>query len=455
MPVHPLQRFRSLPDWLRWTLAALAGILLTLFIFLIFPAGPGSHPAGALVRIIEIKPAQVRLDAFLERNLISDSEPDELSLSVSNNSDQPLEGLHLAVDAPGFSVDQKKLTCTGAAGTPGSNALASHQSCSFQVKLDPLARSGAYGTTAFLHWSQANAGQHATVLLAPITIERRWGAVQWIRSFRRLGSFLKDITLPVILLYLGYFFTGKQKTRDNEQANREKEREARQEVEKLLLTRVMELAKAHYLAFVGIARSILSEADKLYGNKTGADEKKLFLQVLLLLKRMENFRNAEGGVFFRRRGGERAVSAAWYLLKARMVSAFGEEDTAKVLEQVEVDWDYAKFTAKFRRLDYVWQKFHAWVQEPMNSSKPSGSFRQLLCVLDAFQAVTAVEADYAFKYWYDEKDLGKPNFQLPGPTVLYRSYAAVALEIDKIGQLAEELQGLYDRKVEVREMPKP
>jgi hypothetical protein len=62
--------------------------------------------------------------------------------------------------------------------------------------------------------------------------------------------------------------------REMEEKRRKARREefARQEVSKLVLTRVTHLARAYYLPFVGVTKSLLNEADKLYIGSPEADK---------------------------------------------------------------------------------------------------------------------------------------------------------------------------------------
>src|SRR5665213_1412685 len=380
---------------------AIAGIVALLFFF---PAAPDSQPSQSLVRVAEIESAQVRVEARLEKNRIDDSSADLLHIDVLNESAQPLTSLKLSLTAPRLVAGKESSTCRHLDGsTSPDKPLGAHQRCEFQVPLSASVRSGSYGITSVVEWQQiqppapaqpapvtgtvasavAPAEGLATLTLGPVTIDRSFGAASWTRLARRFAALFKDLTLPIILVGLGAWFTNRQNLRENErkaaeaqleitrtaQENdrqdarlkaekqleqvrieadraREVERRAaeikqieRQEVHRLLLGRVMELAEQHYLHFAAHSRLIVMEAEKIENKAPDAAPDKLFFNVLLLLKRMDIFRATKGGLFFSTRGGERAAGAAWFLIKFTMYGVLGDADLAAALKRVELAWD--------------------------------------------------------------------------------------------------------------------
>jgi hypothetical protein len=484
------------------------GAVVCLVVLLLFPAAPDSHPSQSIVRAMEVKSAQVRVEARLDSNRLEDDSADTLRVTVLNDSLQPLTSLHLGLSAPGFALEQKSLPCRHLDGSVSPDQpLPSHQSCEFAVPLSAAARSGLYGITAVVDWRQSDTAGRATLILGPVTIDRSLGAAKWTRLARRLALVLKDLTLPIIVAILGAWFTtrqGQQEAQrrkdetDRENARRdretalqdariaaEKDRELariaaekeadlrridaerdkedarrvaqtaqveRQEVRRLLLTRVMELAEQHYLPFVTHARVILIEAGKIRDKKPDAAPDKLFLHVLFLLKRMDIFRLTKGGIFFKTRGGERAVGAAWYLLKVGIYSALGDENTASALKLVRIKWDYATYKTQLTTLDPAWTEFQSWLAEPENSTKPTGSFWQILGILDAFQAVMLFEADKPLStYWYEEDSA--PTFLLPAPTLFYKLPSTNLYAETQTSELILQLNSLYSRSTQIKQLP--
>jgi hypothetical protein len=487
--------------WYHTVVLASMTLAVGMLALLFFPALPDTHPSQTIVRVSTIKAASLRLEGRLERNRIEDEAPDALEITVVNDSDRDTN-LHLSLNAPGFELDQTKLACNGANGA--LDLLPPHKSCQFKLNLAPAARSGTYGVTTFLHWTQKGGGfDQASLQFGPVVIDRNWGAARWTRMGRRMGTLLKDLTLPLLLAVLGAYFARQQSTRDaairaeeaardaariereknaetaratadegkerdrmeaektaeQKRINAEKARDElrrdalieqaeRQDVRHLLLTRVMELAEQHYLLFVNHTRLILTEAGKILSDKPDAAPDKLFLHVLFMLKRMEVFRLSKGGIFFKGRGGERTVGAAWFLLKTKFYAALGDENAAAALNIVHSDWDYATYKKRFAELDPAWIQFQTWLKEPENSIAPAGSFWQMLGTLDAFQAVMAFEADRALsKYWYEED--GKLTFLLDPPTVLYVGKLAIDYEKTKTSELEVLLRDQYGRAVRI------
>ncbi|HEY2860004.1 MAG TPA: hypothetical protein VGJ21_16400 [Terracidiphilus sp.] len=489
-------------------MTTLALLALSLLLFLFFPDAPDTHPSQSIVRSIDQKTAQVRIQAIMDRNHFEDDSPGTLQFTVQNDSAQPIANLSLALSAPGFAIDQSNLVCEGVTTQGPDRQLLPQASCHCKVDLLPAARSGSYGVTVYANWNQAHGAQRASLLVGPVGIDRAWGAARWTLAFRRLGNLLKDLTLPLLLAGLGAVFASRQSDREAQRRRDESQRETdraarekkmeedrieaerlrqealiaaekeaekiriaadrareearriaeaeeaeRQEVRRLLLERVMALAEQHYLPFVGIARLILNEADKIATGRADASAEKLFFQVLLLLRRMETFKLTKGGIFFSSRDGERAVGAAWYLLRIGMYAALGDAEVAQALKVVKSDWDYATYLAEFPKLDALWKKFQAWLAEPLLSTALSGSFWQILGTVDAFQAVMAFEADKALtKYWYDNEQ-GRVEFRLTAPTVLYDPAAADLPFKKQIAELGTLLHSSFGRPVTILPIP--
>jgi hypothetical protein len=487
---------------------AIVGIVALLFFF---PAAPDSQPSQSVVRVVEVKSSQVRVEARLEKNRIEDSSDDLLHIDVLNDSEQSLALLKLSLTTPQFVAGNESPTCRHLDGSSSPDKpLGAHQRCEFQVPLSASVRSGSYGITSVVEWQQTPlpvpaqaapaagvvtsapvpAEGLATLTLGPVTIDRSFGAASWTRLARRLAALLKDLTLPIILVGLGAFFTNRQTRQENERKTAEAEREIartdqenarqdarlkaekqieqaridadhcreierraaeikqveRQEVHRLLLGRVMELAEQHYLPFVSHSRLILMEAEKIKNNAPDAAPDKLFFNVLLLLKRMEIFRSTKGGLFFSTRGGEHAVGAAWFLIKFTIYGVLGDADLSVALKRVELAWDYAVYRDELNSLTTVWVKFQQWLAEPETSNK--GAFRQLLGTIDAFQAIMLFEADKALSaYWYDESST--LVFLLAEPTTLYELPSTDPTLVRQAAELEALLNTSYNRSVNV------
>lgn len=441
-----------------WIVILSAGGFLLLLVLLFFPSSDNQRTNEPIIRASRLISPPIRLQARLDRNRIEDDSEDTLQVRVVNDSSQePLRSLHLSLVAPGFALDQNNLICSGA--NPDNTILA-NQSCQFAVKLLPNAKSGVYGIAATVDWNQPRVAGRATLLLDPITIDRTWGAAQWRRAGARLTTLLKELTLPIILVVLGSILAGRQQSAEARRAEAEKlrdearitartEQDERQEVRHLLLTRVMELAEQHYLLFASHAKQIVIESEKIRLGKPDAAPDKVFLHVMILLKRMKVFRLTKGGIFLKTREGEYAVAAAWALLTISLYGAMGHENTAAALKFVEMDWDYATYKAQLANLIPAWNEFQSWLAEPEDSTDPKGSFRQIIGVVDAFQAIIRFEADTALsKYWYEEE--GKVDFALDAPTILFETPSTDKFSKQWLSTLEGLLKNSYSREVRVK-----
>lgn len=485
-----------------------AAIALPILGFLFFyPASPDSHPSQAITRTVELKSAKVRVQARMPGNRLEDDAASILEVDLFNDSDKTIDQSAIHLSAPGFSLadnpatfstNQTSLPCTDASGNP-LKAIPAHGSCRFDIHLSPACRSGTYGITVFADWSAAGLHGNTAILLPPVTIDRSWGAARFARAGRRINGIVKDLAVPIMLAILGALFAAwqggleasrrrteqkaeddradrdrereqnrieaernldqeraeREQTREEERLKAEKEQSERQEVGRLLLTRILDLARKHYLPFVSQAKSLLSEAEKNRGSAADADFEKLFYHLLLLLKHLEVFRLTEGGIFFKRRDGEMALTAAWFLLKTTSYRGLGgDQAVATAMTAVERNWDYAAYKAALPApsIQALWTSFQTWRKVPESPVGGSESFWHILGIVDAFQAIASFEADLALQYWYEkERDPKDKLFFLPGKTIVYRKER---LDPQNMAEtLAARLKALYQREVQINLIP--
>jgi hypothetical protein len=439
-------------------------LLAALCLLFFYPGSPEGRPSESITRIAELKLQGMRVEARLQRNRIEDSSSDLLQVDLFNGSEKEIREPRLHLSAPGFSLgdnprafsqDQRFLPCVDPTGKPAT-AVPARSSCRFAVNLAPACLSGVYGVTVYVDWAGPDAHADTAILLAPITIDRAWrlSTARFARAGRRLSSILKDLAVPIMLAVLGALFAAWQSGLEASRLEAEREQSERQEVGRLLLTRILDLARMHYLPFVTQATSVLNEAEKNRSSAFDSDFEKLFYHFLLLLKRMEVFRLTEGGIFFKRRDGEMAMTAAWFLLKTASYRGLGGDlAVANAMKVIEPDWDYAAYKTALPcpAMQAVWKRFQAWRKVPLTPAKGAESFWQILGVMDAFQAIASFEGDTALQYWYEkDRNPSDPNeklFRQAGKTLLYRRKDLDPQ--DMAGTLEKRLKELYQRDVQV------
>lgn len=417
-----------------WCAAALLLILVLLFLY------PESEPkTTALVSLIPATNLQpVEIEARLDRNVLNrGSESANLVVTVTNRGDMPLHSLQLHLIAPGFVVDSAPFTATPTLEcneTKGTTAplctLGARGAAQFQVPLRPAARSGTYGITASVDWWRtAHETRSATV--GPVTIDSPFGATHWARLGGRVAQLLRDLTLPLLLYWLGTRFT-KEQTQQEEQnrdaaearatrrhedekklehsrQDAQKKREEDQQVKQLLLSEVLGLAQKYYMPIITNASLALNEEKKIDEHQASASVEKTLYALLKLLKHFDAFRQEKGGMFLQSMPAEYLVSHAWELLKEMLHDVFTEELVYDAIGRQNLLDTFVQFKGQTAEFSRTLNQLKQWITsgEP-GTTTGRGKMGDFSGVLDVIQAVLRYEINRPlWEHWYAEEKTGK------------------------------------------------
>jgi hypothetical protein len=373
-------------------------------------------------------------------------------LSLRNTSGQPVSDIRVeSHQTPGFRVIGSELQ--------SAVPLAPFASLTARVlTLQPSTDQGRFRVTLAYVWSSGAIADRRDVLsLGPIEIgtdeQRRRSAF-----LRRLAGLSKDLTLPLVLAALGFWFQRRQSTRDQDLKKAEwlrdtelkkaeydrdqrlkkdeydrdqrlkgvaagrdekfkedqEERERRHQIWASILPRLHELSERHYLPIVRSLRLVV-DGWPAASVPTAEDEKtaEYLYQVLLLLRRMKYLRDDKGQIFFNSRTAERVVGLSWRIFVKRVMSEFTVVQYEAVLRVIEPGDTYLDFLDRVRRSPQsrdlvnkdLLTKFKNWTSDDF------GKHVQLLRVLkESFY----FEANRPFdEYWYG----AKPPFGLEGKVI--------------------------------------
>jgi hypothetical protein len=119
------------------------------------------------------------------------------------------------------------------------------------------------------------------------------------RFATRTSNVLRDLTWPIVLAFLGYWFQRKQSERDSQIKRATEEREHRQQIWNSILPRFHELAERHYLPIVRSLRLVTEKwsNDPAWLNNDTSIREYLF-ELLLFVRKMQFMREEKGQFFF-------------------------------------------------------------------------------------------------------------------------------------------------------------
>ena len=346
------------------------------------PEGSTLKSSALFARDPYSKETLLDVDAHLDRNVLSREDTVLLEINVRNNNPDPITEFHTSISAPGFEWTQQDVDRQLPVSLPaGSSATAF-------VPLKALANSGSYNIFLFYSWNKKSRYSSA-VSIGPIKMAGVFGLDSWNRFLARGSQLIKDLTLPIVLAVLGYYFQLKQKNRDE-----------RQEVRQNILPLVMNLAERHYMPIVRSARLLIVDYNSHQSGAGGAPIDKVFFDVMFLLKRMDYLRRDKGQIFFQDSAAEAIAGDAWFILREKLLLVLGDLQVGLALQKIGNDDGYAEFAGK--RYQYLLQPafsgFQTWI-----ASDPD-EFKRYLKLVDLLQAIFRYEANRPFaEHWYNAK----------------------------------------------------
>jgi hypothetical protein len=369
----------------------------------------------------------VSAQLWADRNKISPGQTLSVRLNFRNTSALPVSDLRLVdLQTPGFRIIGPTLQSPSSL-PPFASAT------SPALTLQPTTGQGRFRIALVFVWSNKKVAEARDVVsIGPIEILSE-GQRRRLAFLRRLATLFKDMTLPLVLAALGFWFQRRQSERDQvlkhaewerdtrlktEQALRDKnfkedqeERDRRHQIWASILPRFHELSERHYLPIV---RSLRIVTEQWQGSDADDEKSSEYLyQVLMLLRRMKYLRDEKGQIFFSDRTAERVVSISWRLIVERVKAEFTTAKYDAALRMIEPADTYLDFVEKAQKANNnliykdLLPKLRGWVTTE-KQGKPS-DFNQYIQVLNVLKASFYFEANRPFdEYWYGSK----PDFGL-------------------------------------------
>ena len=356
------------------------------------------------------KESHVDVGARLDRNILGKGDQAILEVNIQNNNTDPLTEFHASITAPGFEWSQEN------AEKQLSGALPAGSSMSAAIPLRAMARSGTYTVSVFYSWTKKSRYSSA-VSLGPLKMEGVFSQDHWSRFLGRGNQLIRDLTLPIVLAVLGYYFQLRQsvrdakrqrverrdeirrqsaeKLRDEQKQNEEKTRDERQQVRQNILPLVMSLAERHYMPIVTSARVLIGHYDLTKKQPPGSSLDEVSFDTMFLLKRMDYLRRDKGQIFFQDNAAEALAADVWFVIREKFRFVLGESEVELVLQKMGHDDRFADAKRYQMHFQTPSRNFQKWV---VSNTK---EFERYLELVDIIQAVFRFEANRPFSdHWY-------------------------------------------------------
>lgn len=456
--VDPRPKRRLTPLRIAILCGAMLAVLLLIYLF-----PDGTSPKTGTVIVHAPAKQDVQAEAEIDQSVLPEKgSVVTLHLRVTNQSKKTIASPYLGVFAPGFDAPGGTPQCVNESGQPAGSQLDVGHSCTFTVPLKSLARSGAYSITATIGWG-LSATDSISVRLGPVSIDGTFGAVKWARFGHRIGEILKDLTLPLLLLFLTNYYTTKQKEREDEAARQQKEREAeasraqerrtqRQQIRQLLLNQVMENAQKHYMPITACSVLVLRELEKIEKKEKDASSDRLLFQTLTLVRLLDSFRRERGGFFLKRIEAEKLVGFSWLALKETLFSVLTDEQVDLAISKPNWLASNSAFLEYIDRFEVAQKRVEYWIEkgEPADGGpgRNRGKFSEYAGLIDIMQAVLRHEVNHILMDdWYDEEKVPDDWSFIRKTTTLPSSGELTATQVDKIAFISDRLTPYCKRTV--------
>lgn len=407
-----LDKLKKCWEWSKehwgWLLLGVVSVLLVVTVWNLWtlpPEGGATQQNAAVTASSPTGMKQLQARMWTNRSIVGPHEDIQLKVWFEDSTNEKLPFIEIVdVQEPGFWFVPLYLNATG--------SDKSRLEVAGPIKLSPSTNHGKYRVTVRYRVTDAQGQVHeGAISSGPITIRDERVEKRQLRS-RRLIALFKDLTLPLVLAGMGFWFQRWQGRRDEElkrkeskEARRREKKEAaeasRQEIWKTILPQFYSLSEEHYLPIVRSLRTLerfrLKEAAK--ANPEQFD--RLLFEFLYLVLRMDVLRRKRGQFYFKSRRGELLISRAWSVLAIGNESYLGRATIDAAIEKITLDTTYKQFQyllATSAPIREIRQKFETWNK----LGDPDREFYRYTDLARIMQETLYFESNRPFdKDWYE------------------------------------------------------
>jgi hypothetical protein len=415
-------------------------VLLVLFFF------PSDEKAVSRPLLAIARPAPgASLVTTLESNTLQDSRDEAITFEATADPGTRIDNMIACVQAPGFTFDPAS-GCVpvkvhnkadiASAPSPATIHLTPNRS-SGTVKIlvtaswvrfvphpqAPLTEAAATGKPQPNSPAPAcddgpascsAVAEKVLMTLGPVNL----GIDRLTRFAGRFSRFLKDLTLPIILIVLANWLTSvsaerdrkreasetalreekerKQEQEEEKQRKLEREQEEEKQIAHILLPKVMRLAGHYYLPLTLNSINFVRPS----GTGRGSPEELSFCMCSFFLV-ARSLKEKEGGVFFKDMAAEQMFALANNILRDLAVKAVGDENQFTACLDFLDSWvptGQRRWPRAAERRDDApecWTKLEAWL-----ASLKDPQFQAMRFLFNILAGTIRYESNAPYSYWY-------------------------------------------------------
>ena len=316
-------------------IAVAFAILLALFFF------PSAEKGVSRPLLAIAKPAPgSSLVATLESNTLNGSREESITLEATADPATSIDNMEVCAFAPEFTVEPG---CVPVRVYSKGDLVLPHAPAT--IRLIPRLSSGTFKVLLTASWvrcvprsqpdapgkgrtgSSASApkqrlescvrlAEKVVMPLGPVNL----GVDRLTRFGGRFARFIKDLTLPIILIVLANWLTSESAKRDEDRKKHDREQEEENQIAHILLPMVMRLAVQYYLP---LTLNSATFVEPLSPGRGTPQELSFSLFSFFLVAR--SLKEQEGGVFFKDRAAEQMFAVVNNVIRELVVEAVGSE----------------------------------------------------------------------------------------------------------------------------------
>lgn len=243
---------------------------------------------------------------------------------------------------------------------------------------------GKVSLTGVLGWELEGRQQSSFVTAGPVELVDRWGALRW------LYEILKDLGLPLVLLFMGWYFRVSELRRSQVQQTWSQ-----------MLQKSHENAEKYYMPLSSALLRIRVDAAK---PSTPASEEEILGDILMILRRQHEMALRIGGWYFKDRDGEEAMAATWRAFYLTAEKWFGREDIEHLLERLGCGDKVAQIQDKLRREPSL-IGIQSRLKSCFRNWRSGQDFAVSLDLLAILEILLDFEMNRPYEVWYGQKEL--------------------------------------------------
>jgi hypothetical protein len=395
--------------------------LALISVLLLCPAASTSQAAAG-------KPSSdsIALSGILESQLTLTSEELKFTVSITNNSSEPLQNVKIVRLSDNYliySICTPTCAKTSMPAVVADNIPQGRKFSSWGI-LKPLHSHGKQKVVLMVEWYQGGERNTGVVSLGENEVQQTW----YYRYSTYFYGPIKTFAIPATLALIGYLLSRRAKKREEAKAEVDKEQGIRAEIWKQMLPTSHKFTSKYYLpisqASSSASEALADYALEMYGDVTRPPlgwkaARRAFFFSLLLDRRMKFTVQTIGGFIFKDLRGEDLAINCWDKYRDLFVGVPGYDFHVKFRTSaalLDFQESYETFLQKFcapaqvcpatndmvPEMEVSWREFQVWLQRKEN-------VLWSMLYLRGFTSIFDFEINRPYEYWYKPGPTSRPD----------------------------------------------